>query len=478
MKSSRFLRVWLACCASASLTLSAAVPRAQTPGSSEPAGNALFRVFLTDGSVLSSFGEVARVGDRVVFSMPTTAIASDRDLQLVNLSADRVDWDRTKRYTDSVRAARYLEYQAPLDYTQVSNQVAATLNAVASIADPAARLAMVERARRTLAEWPASHFNYKADEIRQMLAMLDDAIVDLRAAAGAARFDIAFVAGPSVAPPTEPLLPAPTPKQAIEGMLAAAKAADAPPERTSLYAAALASVARNAAVLPPEWVAATTATAAAAIAHEQQTDRAYQSLTATMLASAKTRAKAADVKGLQRLLEQIYARDADLGASRPDAVKSLLDSVQAELDAAQRLQLARDRWAMRVPDYRRYRASILASLNRFTALKTPLEDIKSLAGSNPFALDGIERAGEAIRKNLTAVTPPDELKDAHALLASAVELADQAARIRREAALTNSITRAWDASAAAAGSLMLAGRARDQLNAALRMPQLAEPQQR
>jgi hypothetical protein len=53
-----------------------------------------------------------------------------------------------------------------------------------------------------------------------------------------------------------------------------------------------------------------------------------------------------------------------------------------------------------------------------------------------------------------------------------VELADAAARIRREAALTNSITRAWDASAAAAGSLMLVDKARTELNTALQLPQL------
>ena len=33
----------------------------------------LFRLFLKDGGTLVSYGEVARVGDRVVFSMPTSA---------------------------------------------------------------------------------------------------------------------------------------------------------------------------------------------------------------------------------------------------------------------------------------------------------------------------------------------------------------------------------------------------------------------
>ena len=35
----------------------------------------MFRVFLKDGRSLISYGEVARVGERVVFSMPTRAIS-------------------------------------------------------------------------------------------------------------------------------------------------------------------------------------------------------------------------------------------------------------------------------------------------------------------------------------------------------------------------------------------------------------------
>src|SRR3990172_2455100 len=75
----------------------------------------LLRVFLTDGSALVSYGEPARVGDRVVFSMPTAATPNP-PLHLVSLPADRVDWDRTNRYAASARAARYLQTRAEADY--------------------------------------------------------------------------------------------------------------------------------------------------------------------------------------------------------------------------------------------------------------------------------------------------------------------------------------------------------------------------
>ena len=59
----------------------------------------------------------------------------------------------------------------------------------------------------------------------------------------------------------------------------------------------------------------------------------------------------------------------------------------------------------------------------------------------------------------SGIAPPEELAASHALLVSAVQLAGQSPRqIRREAALASDMTRAWDASSAAAGALMLGGK--------------------
>jgi hypothetical protein len=61
----------------------------------------LFRIFLKDGTSLVSYGELARVEDRVVFSMPTSAVASNPQLHLITISAERVDWPRTVNYAES-----------------------------------------------------------------------------------------------------------------------------------------------------------------------------------------------------------------------------------------------------------------------------------------------------------------------------------------------------------------------------------------
>src|ERR1051325_2473021 len=82
------------------------VPAAGVSASAADDGATLLRVFLRDGTSLVSYGEPARVGDRIVFSMPTAASPTP-PLHLINLSAERVDWERTERYSNAARAAQY-----------------------------------------------------------------------------------------------------------------------------------------------------------------------------------------------------------------------------------------------------------------------------------------------------------------------------------------------------------------------------------
>jgi hypothetical protein len=153
-------------------------------------------------------------------------------------------------------------------------------------------------------------------------------------------------------------------------------------------------------------------------------------------------------------------------------VSALMMAVRTKLDAARRLALARDRWALRAEDFGAYRVAMKTALLRLVALRPSLERIKLLAGSTPSSLDLVQRGAAQILSQARRVTPPNELRPAHALLVSAAQLADNAARIRREATLAGDLARAWDASSAAAGALMLAARAQADIQAALRPPQL------
>jgi hypothetical protein len=431
----------------------------------------LLRVFLADGSTLLSYGEPARVGDRVVFSMPTAA-GPNPPLHLVTLPVARVDWDRTNRYTTTAQATRYFATQAEADYAALSNDVAMTLNQVAHTTDARQRLVIVERARQALAEWPRNHFNFRQAEVKQMLALLDEAIADLEAATGRGQFKLTLSAFVDPPLPNEPVLPPPTPREAIEQVLLAARVVDSAADRTSLLASAVVAIDREKEHVPADWAATTRAETEAAVLAEVRIDKRYQTMAAQTMAVADWRAHTADVRGLERLLATIPGRDALLGGKRPDAVAALVGAVEAKLDAARQLQLARDRFALRAPVLSEYRLAIQTPMDLFAQLKPPLEAVKSLSGSTPETLAWMQRRVARILALAAAIVPPEEVAAAHALLVSATQLAGNAAQIRRDATLAGDMARAWDASSAAAGALMLGGKARTDIQTSLRLPQL------
>jgi hypothetical protein len=431
----------------------------------------MFRVFLKDGRSLVSYGEVAVVSDRVVFSMPM-ASGTNPSLRLVDIPADQIDWDRTDRYAATARSGRYLETQAEIDYTELSNQITRTLNEVGETQDAARRLVLVEQARRALADWPLNHYNYREADIRQLLTLLDQAIADLRLTDGAAaRFNFNLVAVSPPPPVVEPLLPAPDAQEAIGQTLIVAHFAQSPSERVSLLKVAATELARSDSGLPADWAATTKAAVGREIAAEARIDRSYELMNRRMMNLAALRARNADVLGVERVLNRIALQDGWLGHARPEVVDALVAEVGEKLDAARRLRLARDRWLLRAPELASYREAISRPLDIFATLRPALEDIKSLAGSSPATLARLDRLVAWILQRASEISPPEELGAAHALFVSAVHLAENAAIIRREATLASSVERAWDASSAAAGALMLGTRARSDIRAQLRPPE-------
>jgi hypothetical protein len=422
----------------------------------------LFRVFLKDGSSLVSYGEYAHVGDRVVFSMPTAATPNP-PLQLVNIPETRVDWDRTNRYTDSARGNRYVATQAETDFAELSGVLAKVLNEVSSVTDPAKRLSLVENARRTLAEWPQQHFNYRQADVQQMVSMLDEAIADLKAAAGGERFNLSFVSLSSAVLAKEPLLPPPTPTEAIQQVLSAARISDSAPDRKALLNAVIVSLNRDKATLPAAWAAKTRAEALAAIEQDARVDRAYQAMVKRLVLMADQRARAADVRGVRQVLDMIKSSD---------EVANAVAAVDVHLTSARQLRLVRDRWTLRQPVLQQYNAAVSSPVDILQSLDENLKDIKELAGSSQTALSLIRKQVKSVILLLAAVAPPEECRAVHALLGSAAQLADQAAQIRHEATMSGNVARAWDASAAAAGALMLNARAKAEIQTLLKLPQL------
>src|SRR5687768_661314 len=286
----------------------------------------LFRVFLNDGTAIVSYGEYARVGDRLVFSMPIGAVdvdaSGDPNLHVVNLPVSAVNWTATEKYAESARHSHYMANRAQSDYAALAGDVAATLNAIVLAKDPKGRLNLAVDARRRLATWPKDHYGYRADDVAEMLGLLDEAISGLRIAAGETSFVIDLIAA---APPRDPrdhvrMMRTPTAAEAITQAMAVAKATDVAIDRVSILRGVIAAIDNPRNALPADWAQPTRLRAVHTIAEEQRLEKRYGALTTTALKRAAGAAARADVRAVERVLATVSRRDAQLGRKRPQEI--------------------------------------------------------------------------------------------------------------------------------------------------------------
>jgi hypothetical protein len=432
-----------------------------SPARADAAESVLYRLFLMDGTTLISYGEFARVADRVVFSIPLGDTTESPSLQLVSIPQSSVDWERTDRYSDAVRARRFAETRGESDFAGLSSHVTDALNQIALTNDPARRLAMALEARGNLARWPSQNFGYRATDVAQLVGMLDEVISELRVAAGQSSFDLSLVA--NVTPPAaEELLPAPGFRETMEQAVAAASATSEPTERVSLLRAVAAALQEPARA--GGWAAALHARASSELVVELRLDKSYMDLSSSAIAAATARAVRGDVTGVQSLVQTVLKTDDRLGRRRPQETAALLAFLDLRLDEARRLRLARDAWVLRMGLFRTYRAAIAPAIEELRRSTRSLESIRQLAGPEPRLLPRLEQRLVMGKLEIAAITPPVELQPAHELLAAAFQMARRAATGRRNAVSSGNMTLAWEASSAAAGALMLLERAAQELD--------------
>lgn len=454
-------------CAIAGLFASVSLVGADNP----PGDVTLFRVFLTNGTAITSYGEYARVGDRVVFSVPIGGGAAAPALHLVNLPASLVDWAQTERYADAARYTHYVQTRGDADYAALNNEIAQVLSQITAAKEAGRRLELALAARRKLTEWPSTHFGYRGHDVAQMSAILDEVISELRAETGGTAFDLTFVATvnpPEMLPPAAPA----TEREMIEQALTAAKVADTPSERVSLLEAISAALAptTSAAGADETWRATIRTTVTTELAAERKTDAAYAATAVEFTRAAARYARRADIAGVQRVLNNVARADQRLGNRRPDQIRALVQTIEAELEKAQRLRLALDYWELRLPSLRKYADVAADLLQAFDAARWKIEEIQRLAGPSDALLGRLVSTCEGLARSLRALSPPAELAAAHSLVLSAVELASTAGRLRREAIRSQNLETARDASSAAAGALMLMARARADIERQLQRP--------
>jgi len=460
--TARFRRVL----AVASLLLCAARVSAQTPAGEA----ALYRVFLNDGSTLLSYGEFARVADRVVVSVPLGGVAggSSPALHLLSIPADTVDWEKTDAYADSVRATHYAETRGPDDLALLGEAVSRALNDITHTPDAARKIAMAGEARQNVMRWAAEHYAYRADRVAEMASLFDQVVAETRSQGGAVNVDLSLVAN-MAAPPSVPLLPAPSFDEHIDQALRAASLSPEATERVSLLRAIERVLtdagAGTAGAMSPLYLRVRSA-----LAVEERANRAYEGLTRDMVRTAERYARSADVTGVERVIRRTLAEDDRLGQRRPQEVAALLATLDGKLDAARRLRLARDNWALRAESLRAYRAAIESPLALLQISRDSLDQIKRLAGPSHARLERLATRMVEATRLIAPLAAPAEGAGVHAMLKSAVQFAVRAGESRLRAVASGEMLPAYEASSAAAGALMFLERVTEELKALTTLP--------
>jgi hypothetical protein len=432
-------------------------PTSDDGGEAASSDAVLYRVFLKDGGVLVSYGEFANVADKVVLSMPIGGTDSAPVLHLISIPEEDVEWERTNAYAQAARARHYVATQAENDFERLTREVADTLYKVGSTSDPARRLELAETARKQLVEWPQYHYGYRAGELGQMTTWLDQVVSELRVAAGKTSFDLALVAStPAPVIPNVELLPAPSFRERLELGLAAAGRSAEPAQRTALLRAILDVLApTDRPEFKGSWMEELRLRAAADLAREMRIDAAYADLRTRALARADVFHKRADVRGLQGVVKWVLSQDAGLQNARQADVAALLATLDVKLDATRRYRLALDAWALRTEIVRAYWARVRYGLDQFLSVRQWLSDVRMLAGPSAGALRQLSERAAIAERELGKIQPPPEVAAPHATLVAAAGMAVRAATSRMTALRSGSMETAWEASSAAAGSLMM-----------------------
>lgn len=441
------------------------------PHTAAAADATLFRIHLTDGTSVVSFGEYARINDQVVFSMPVGGSAEAPQLQVVALAASNVDWEQTEHDAAATRYQQYVATRAEEDYQLLNNEVARVLNDIALSTDRQQALAMAEQARRTLAAWPRTHYGYRQDDVREIVGLIDEAVARLRGApVQSTGFELALVAAPQYASSTPVTVP--TPRESVDQLVRLARLTTRVPERVALLQSALTALGDPSNSYSTIEAMALRKSIEGQIHEEAVIDDRYKRLSDRLVGVASRAAARASIDDVQRVLDRIAREDVRLGARRPEAIQALRTAVEAQLDGARRLRLLRDQWTIRRGLYREYQNTVQSQVLQLVKAQPALEAIRRLEGPPPDRLMALRSQLSGGAQRLERLKVIEDLRPAHDLIVNAWRFAEHAADVRYAAVTSGNVNTAWEASSAAAGALMMLGRAQDSIHTLLEPPHL------
>jgi hypothetical protein len=276
--------------------------------------------------------------------------------------------------------------------------------------------------------------------------------------------DLTLVATASPLPPVVPELAPPTLRESIEQAFRAASVTDDAAERVSLLESIVASLGGSERKSnETSWTRVLHAEVSAALRQELKIDKSYRDLVLRVVTRADERTRRADVNGIETLVASVLKADDRLGRRRPQTTAALLATLDVRLDTARRLRLSRDAWGLRREVLDAYERRIRAPVNRLRRSTAGLEQIRQLSGPPPDALTPLAARVTDAWKEMKTIRPPAEAEPVHNLFVSALQLAIRAASSRRLAITGADMNTAWEASAAAAGALLMFERAQEDL---------------
>jgi hypothetical protein len=321
-----------------------------------------------------------------------------------------------------------------------------------------------------LADWPRAHYGYRQADVREIIALLDESISELRVAAGASSFNLSLEAFAEVE--LEPVLGMPTAREQLDQMIAVAAHTERSSEKLPLLQSALTLIDGTGGVIPPAEALSLRKSVEGQIKLELTTDAKYADLSRRLLASATRAASRGQVSEVERVIDRVSRDDLRLGGRRPEVVEAVRASLQSQLVAARRLRLLRDQWTVRRRLYRDYQRTMGSWMFQLARTRSSLEAIRQLDGPSAGSLEKLQQRLDGGADQIQDLPVPAPWRSTRDLVVSAWRFAENAIRTRHDAVTSGNVTTAWAASSAAAGALLMLARAEQEIRTLLDPPKL------
>ena len=421
----------------------------------------VFQVFLKDGRVLHSHGECATLPDDLVCVVRLEGGQVDASHDVLTVPRELVDEERTGAYARAVRARAYGNSRGEREYAELTADLSRVLTELEQSDDRDRRLGIAQMARARIANWSDDHFGYKAAETSQLVALFDGVIAELRVAAGQTTFSLDLIA--NMAPAEEmALLPAPDVTEALRGALTAADVTRVAAERLAILRSAQ-RVASAATGADPEVRNAVASTLKA----EEAVERRYRALMEDAIARADVAVRHGRASVMQRLIWEVEAADRDLGSRRPREMAAFGRRLAIELDLAMQQQAAYQRWEQVKDTLLAYELRLRPIFDKWVSQRRVLRALTALTVPSPSDVDTAQRRFGEISRSLSALRPLPELREVHAVLQSATQMAQQGLILGERLTVADNAAIARNASSVIAGAELLLDQARRDLVVAL-----------